>query len=295
VRVLTKVQMTDAQAKAVRALVKVPVEFEFTATGLVPVANMRGGSKLYSSSTATSATSRDCMTAFGVRHNTIKTSTGVAMAGMVTAAHCGSTVNRVIGDDGVNYALTTGAVSDSRGGYNETDIKFVHGTNGNPLGAGQFYYDHTNTLRSVTGIQSRGSTAVGSGTWYQVTGTAVGSYICHLGQSSLGSTGNIQSCGEVISVHATQDAYGENATQTGGSFVMVRNTQSGKGTVRTSGTGTLRCYQGDSGGPWFAGTVAYGVMSSCGWEGYINSNEAAYAMYTSLDFLHRIGSTIIVP
>ena len=294
VRILTKVQMTDSQARAVRALVKVPVEFEYTPTGMVPVANMRGGSKLYSDATATSATPRSCMTSFGARHTSIKTSAGAAMDGMVTAAHCIGT-NNVIADDGRNYTLTTGSVSDSRGGYNEADLKFVHGTNGNPLGLGTFYYDHTSNLRSVAGTQSRGGTAVGSGTWDQVTGTATGSYICHLGQASYGSTSNVQSCGEVISVNAAQNSSGTSVTQTGGSFVMVRNTQSGKGTVRSTGTGTLRCYQGDSGGPWFAGTIAYGVMSACAWSDYVNSNQAAYSIYTSTDFFNRIGVNIIVP
>jgi hypothetical protein len=289
VRILTTARLTEAQAREVRQLVRVPVEFEFTPTGLVPVANMRGGSKLYSSSTATSASSRTCMTAFGVRHGSIKTSTGAAMTGMMTAAHCTAATN-VIADDGRNYTLTHGPADDTRGTYNETDIMFVHGTNGDPVGLGTFYYDGTTNVRAVAGTQSRGGTAVGSGTWNQVTGTAVGSYICHLGQTSYGSTTSMQSCGEVISVNTTSSG-----SQTGGYFVMVRNTQSGKGTVRTSGTGTLRCYQGDSGGPWFAGTIAYGVMSACAWADQINGNQAAYSIYTSTDYFHWTGASIIVP
>jgi hypothetical protein len=294
VRILTTARLTDAQEREVRQMVRVPVEFEFTPTGLVPVANMRGGSKLYSSSTATSASSRTCMTAFGVRHGSITTSTGAAMTGMMTAAHCTAATN-VIADDGRNYALTHGPADDTRGTVNETDIMFVHGTNGDPVGLGTFYYDGTTNLRAVGGTQSRGGTAVGSGTWNQVTGTAVGSYICHLGQTSLGSTTSMQSCGEVISVNAAQNSSGTSVSQTGGYFVMVRNTQSGKGTVRTSGTGTLRCYQGDSGGPWFAGTIAYGVMSACAWADYVNSNQAAYSIYTSTDYFHWTGASIIVP
>jgi hypothetical protein len=294
VRILTTAQVTDAQAREVRQLVKVPVEFEFTPTGLVPVANMRGGSKLYSSSTATSASPRACMTAFGARHGSITTSTGAAMTGMMTAAHCTGATN-VIADDGRNYTVTHGPADDTRGTLNETDLMFVHGANGDPAGLGTFYYDGTTNLRAVAGTQSRGGTAVGSGTWNQVTGTAVGSYICHLGQTAPGSTTSMQSCGEVISVNAAQNSTGSSVTQTGGYFVMVRNTQSGKGTVRTSGTGTLRCYRGDSGGPWFAGTIAYGVMSACGWADYIDSNQAAYSIYTSTDYFHWTGASIIVP
>jgi hypothetical protein len=295
VRILTKAQLSDAQQREVRQLVKVPVEFEFTPTGLVQVANMRGGSKMYFGSTDTSASSRACMTSFGARHDTIKTSTGAAMTGMVTAAHCTAATN-IIADDGRNYPLTQGARDDTRGTYNETDLMFVHGTNNNPVGLGTFYYDGTTNLRSVAGTQSRGGTAVGSGTWNQVNGTATGSYICHLGQDAYQSTTNMQSCGEVISVNAAQNSTGTSVTQTGGSFVMVRNTSSGKGTVLGStGSGTLRCYQGDSGGPWFAGTIAYGVMSACAWADTVNSNRAAYSVYTSTDFFNWIGATIIVP
>jgi hypothetical protein len=65
--------------------------------------------------------------------------------------------------------------------------------------------------------------------------------------------------------------------------------------VRTSGTGTLRCHKGDSGGPWFAGTVAYGVMSSCAWVDVIDGNQAAWSAYTSTDYFHWTGASIIVP
>jgi hypothetical protein len=295
VRILSTAQLTEAQQREVRQLVKVPVEFELAPTPLVQVANMRGGSKLYNSSSATSASIRECMASFGARHSTIKTSTGTAMTGLVTAAHCDTATN-VIGDDGRNYAVTHGQVDDTRGGLQETDLSFVHGTNNNPVGLGTFYYDGTTNLRSVSGTQSRGGTAVGSGDWAQVNGTAVGSYICHLGQTSPGSTASMQSCGEVISVNAAQSSDGGSGTQTGGFFVMVRNTSSGKGTVLGStGSGTLRCHKGDSGGPWFAGTVAYGVMSACAWFDTINGNRAAYSIYTSTDYFNWIGATIIVP
>ncbi|HEX9948052.1 MAG TPA: hypothetical protein VGA98_10975 [Allosphingosinicella sp.] len=295
VSILTNARLTDAQAREVRQRVKVPVEFEFTPTGLVQVANMRGGSKLYSGPTDTSASPRECMTSFGVRHGSITTSTGAAMTGMMTAAHCTNAFN-VIADDGRNYTLTHGPADDTRGTYQETDIMFVHGTNNNPVGLGTFYYDGTTNLRAVSGTMSRGGTAVGGGTWNSVpAGSPVGSYICHVGQTSPGSTTSMQSCGEVISVTASQTTGGVSTQNGNGYFVMVRNTQSGKGTVRTSGTGTLRCHKGDSGGPWFAGTVAYGVMSSCAWADVIDGNQAAWSVYTSTDYFHWTGASIIVP
>jgi hypothetical protein len=51
----------------------------------------------------------------------------------------------------------------------------------------------------------------------------------------------------------------------------------------------------DSGGPWFAGTIAYGVMSACAWADYVNGNQAAYSIYTSTDYFHWTGASIIVP
>lgn len=217
---------------------------------------------------------------------------------MVTAAHCPATTN-VIADDGRNKPLTTpaGHESDTRGGANQTDLRFVYAAGGDPVGLGTFYFDGTTTVRSVSGTQSRGGTVAAGGTWNSVNGTAVGSYICHLGQTAPGSTASMQSCGEVISTTASQAWDSSVLYYSGGSFVMVRNTSSGKGTVLGStGSGTLRCYRGDSGGPWFAGTVAYGVLSACAWEnGITDSNRAILAMYTSTDFLGMAGVSIIVP
>jgi hypothetical protein len=300
VRVFLTKELSKEEARDLQAKAGVALAFDTLPGGFVATANMRGGSKLYRYATDTSASSRDCMTAFGARSNSLRTSTGAALTGMVSAAHCADTLH-VIADDGRNVPLTVpaGHVADTRGGVNETDIQFMSGTNGDPVGLGTFYYDGTTNLRAVSGTQSRAGTAVGSGDVYTVTGTAVGSYICHLGQTSLGSTTNMQSCGEVISINASLSSNqpASSASYTGGSFVAVRNTSSGKGTVLgPSGTGTLRCYSGDSGGPWFAGTIAYGVQSWCAWEnGVANSNRVLLVLYTSTDFFSRAGVSIIVP
>ena len=301
-----RVFLTDiSDQAAIRAIERstlVPVAIEHLPGGFVPVANMRGGSKLYSSSSATSSSSRSCMTAFGAKSNTLKNSSGQPMTRMITAAHC-SASPFVIADDGKNKALTTpsGHSSDTRGSTNQTDIRFVYSSTQDPVGLGTFYFDGTSSLRSVASVQTRAGTTAGNGT-HSTVGTTTGSYICHLGQTSFGSTSSMQSCGEVISTTARQTP---STTQpgsfdlsyTGGAFVMVRNTSSGKGTILGStGTGTLRCYQGDSGGPWFAGTVAYGSMSSCAWEnGGLNTNRAILSLYTSLDFVGMAGASIIVP
>jgi hypothetical protein len=118
----------------------------------------------------------------------------------------------------------------------------------------------------------------------------MGLFLCHLGQQRLDSSNVVQSCGEVLSTTANRNTN----TVTGGSYVMVRNTQSGAGTLRTTGTGTLLCFQGDSGGPWFAGTIALGVQSSCAWEGRITNGTTQWSTYTSVDTFPSIGVTILV-
>jgi hypothetical protein len=283
----------NAQAQ-LRNIAKVPITFEILPGGMQQVANIRGGSKLYTSSTATSTSPRYCMSAFGARHNTSKTSTGAYVTGLVTAAHCAST-SHIIGDNGTNYPVTLGSVMDDRGGVNKADLRFIYNANNNPVGVGQFYFDGTTNVRNATGTRTRNGTNIGGGTPDTVSGTTTGTFVCHLGQTGLGSANSIQSCGEVISITASQSSTGASASQSGGYFVMVRNTQSGAGTVRSSGTGTLRCYQGDSGGPFFSGTIAFGVLSSCGWSGGLNSDTAKYAMYTSTDYFADLGVTILVP
>jgi hypothetical protein len=104
----------------------------------------------------------------------------------------------------------------------------------------------------------------------------------------------VQSCGEVISTAARGPktvGLSANEMLAGGSFVIVRNTQSGAGTVKTSGTGTLRSFGGDSGGPWFAGTIALGVHSG---SSKLTDGTTAYAIYTSVDAFPSIGVTILV-
>lgn len=165
------------------------------------------------------------------------------------------------------------------------------------MGLGTFYFDGTENLRNVASLATLAGTVASGGTATQMVGTIQGSYVCHRGQSSVGSANSIQSCGEVISKTFFLSKSGLNNTYTGGGFVAVRNTSTGKGTtIPASGTGTLRCYTGDSGGPWFAGTVAYGVQSSCAWEnGNTNSDRVLFAVYTSLDYTNLAGASIIVP
>ncbi len=277
-------EVHQSSLSKLKNIVKVPVTIEVNRGGMQPVANMRGGSKLYTDANATEASGRYCMSAFGAIDNSTK------HAGLVTAGHCAKTMH-VIADDGKTYPLTSGKSIDNTFGANDADLRFVYNANKNPIGVGEFYYDGTSKVRKVTDTRYRTSTTINKG-------TTVGSFVCHLGQETYGSINSVQSCGEVVSISGslkknttTGTAYIDTA---GGSFVVLRNTQSGAGTTRTSGTGTLRCYQGDSGGPVFAGTVAFGVVSACSWAGGANSNTANYLMYTSTDYFSKIGVSISV-
>ncbi len=261
-----------AASQAAASVLSVPHRIELVPGGFVDV-TLRGG--LFT----TIPTQRWCMTAFGAK----RTSDG--KTGIVTAGHCASASTiSMTSSDGTSVNLTQGTTLNNT---TTGDLMFLSGT---PAGSGQFRFDGTGSFRTVTGFRARSSTSAGNGTMTTAS-TIAGSFVCHVGQETLGSSNMIQSCGEVISTAGNRGTGGT----TGGNYVIVRNTQSGAGTVRTSGTGTLKCYQGDSGGPWFAGTIAFGVMSACQWEGGTLNGTALYSMYTSVSEFNLIGVSLLVP
>jgi hypothetical protein len=223
-----------------------------------------------------------CMTAFSARRNSD------SKTGLITAAHCQSpnTIS-ILDSNGTTYPLTQWNPINNTTSY---DLMFLFGT---PTAVAQFYYDNTGYTRTVTGTRSRASTTDGNGT-FTTASTVPGSFVCHLGQKTKGSSIKAQSCGEVISVTGNKGT----GSMTGGNYVILRNTQSGAGTIRTSGTGTLICFEGDSGGPVFAGTIAFGVASACLWWNNAQSSPpdgtALYLMYSSTDYFSSIGTTILV-
>ena len=59
----------------------------------------------------------------------------------------------------------------------------------------------------------------------------------------------------------------------------------------------LACSGGDSGGPWFFGSTAYGFMWAGSWTGP-DPGDCSYALWWSVAFVDEIGSanlSIIVP
>lgn len=233
-------------------------------TGIVAT-HSRGGSKLRKRSD----NGMWCMTAWPVKKNF------ASVYGAITAGHCldGAPLLKYADKaDGFVYDATNEANWRNDSSY---DLGWVsadhHITN-------QFYADSGTAARTVTSYASRlYDTRVKSS-------TVSGSYICHLGQTSKTNETLVQSCGEVTSVTGGNHIGGN-------TYVVVSNTQSGAGTTRTSGLGTLRCVRGDSGGPWFASTVAYGVNSACAWTD-ATETTSTIAVYTSVDFIGQLNVQI---
>lgn len=237
--------------------------------GGIQATKTRGGSWLVKSSDL----SNYCMTAFTAK----RISTGEL--GVITAGHCikADTPLSYKDKDGTQYAISP--VSGMYINDTSMDLAFMKaGTTTAQQAVPQFYADSTSTPRALTGKRYRASTDV-------KTSTVKGSYICHLGQTSNTNSALVQSCGEVTSITG--------ANHNGGNtYVVVSNTQSGAGTDHTSGLGTLRCVPGDSGGPWFALNVAFGVQSACSWKD-ADKTIARTVIYTSVDFLADIGAQLV--
>jgi hypothetical protein len=268
-----------AATAALGSILPILFRVELVAGGFVD-ASTRGGQII------TASGARHCMTGFAAK----RTVDGVL--GLVTAGHCSRpllTLAVADRDISATYPLTQGPATN---GATTFDLMFVTGSS--PVG--EFYFDNTGSVRNVTGIRSRLSTTTAGGVATSASpattlGTTSGAFVCHLGQEAAGSTSYIQSCGEVISINASKP--GGPPSATGGEYVLVRNTQSGAGTLRSSGAGTLRCIGGDSGGPFFAGTVAYGILSACA-SSTADPSAALYALYTSVDSFSKIGVQILV-
>ncbi len=261
----------DVVSAEAAKFLKVPYRIELVPGGFVDTA-VRGGQFITVGGTG------KCMTSFAAKHKD-------GRMGVVTAGHCKPEPPMPpvisLNDGGTNYVMTQGTPLNSP---TAGDLMFLSG----PPVVAEFYYDHTGARRSVTGTKSRASTTVGNGT-ATTAGTKTGAFVCHLGQEKLRSNNVMQSCGEVVSTTTSKSR-----VFVAGSYVMVRNTQSGVGTFQTTGTGTLSCLEGDSGGPWFAGNIALGVHSACVWKDGIKNGIAQYSLYTSVDAFPSIGVDILV-
>jgi hypothetical protein len=270
----------DVVSAEAAKFLKVPYRIELVPGGFVNT-SLRGGQFIKNINGA-----NVCMTSFAAKHKDGRT-------GVVTAGHCKAAPRALEGlsiEVGKTlYSLKDGTPIDSP---TVGDLMFLSPLSTQITAVPQFYYDGTASVRSVTGTKSRANTTAGNGTKTTV-GTKPGSFVCHLGHEYLNSSNVVQTCGEVVSTTASSPP--NKISFTGGSYVVVRNTQSGAGTLQTKDDGTLKCFSGDSGGPVFSGTTAFGVASACTWKyGVANIGPVSYLLYTSVDAFPSIGVTILV-
>lgn len=241
----------------------------------------RGGSPLLATAPASVKGQIACFSGFIGKRN--------GVLGIITAGHCayvGQFSEYEYSDrDGTKYKIPLLPSSQPiTSGWRDdgvADLGFLPvGTTTAQAAKAEFYADSSVNYRKLTATKSRAGTA-----WDN--GTVNGAYICHLGKTAENATTLTQSCGEVDSINAP------NLDGNGNTFVVVKNTDGNAGYPHTGGLGSLRCYGGDSGSPWFALTTGYGIMHSCAWQGANSSTPVTIATYTSLDYLNSIGATIV--
>lgn len=241
----------------------------------------RGGSPLLATAPASVKGQIACFSGFIGKRN--------GVLGIITAGHCASVGQfsqyEYSDRDGTKYIIPLLSASQPiTSGWRDdsvADLGFLPaGTSSAQAAKAEFYADSSVNYRKLTATKSRSGTA-----WDN--GTVNGAYICHLGKTGEYATTLTQSCGEVDSIN------GSNMDGNGNTFVIVKNTNGNAGHPHTTGQGSLRCYHGDSGSPWFALTTGYGIMHGCAWQGADSSTPVTIATYTSLDYLNSIGTTIV--
>lgn len=176
--------------------------------------------------------------------------------GAVTAGHCGNSYYYKA-PDGSNYLMNVTASKYDQ--FNaDTDFQWMVA---NHTTLGEFYADGSSTPRAVTGQRLQSSTSAGN-------------YICHYGRY----TG--QSCGEVTST-AFAPTYngGCNGSACNAVFVKVQGPD-------------LKCWGGDSGGPWFAWNTAFGIHSGSS-KSSPNAGDCNWAAYTSTGKVSYLGVSLI--
>lgn len=173
--------------------------------------------------------------------------------GILTAAHCGNTQSY---SDFDGTSTTTTFISEILDA--DQDVQW-HTTPQSEVP--EFYADLTTSARVLTGRRLYSSTSVGN-------------TVCHRGITSG------YSCGSVDSV-TYQPTYA-NACGT----VACASTY-----IRVSGP-NLACSGGDSGGPWFNGQTAFGIMKSASFSGAA-PGQCNYGTYMSTDYISGLGVSLV--
>lgn len=165
-------------------------------------------------------TMRTCTSGFAARHSTTQT------YGIITAGHC-SDVQRM---HGVSLPWVTGYESTTA----DAQFHSIPTGSGHQVRSEFAYTEHSPPrVRVVRGTEVRTSMR--------------GDFVCHTGRRSG------VSCGTVTHIYyQPQNAGACAASELGGSA------ECGAYFVRVHGTALQSC-EGDSGGPWYRGTTAYGI------------------------------------
>lgn len=192
-----------------------------------------------------------CTTTFVVKE------TASATTGVITAGHCANGNTTYAGLDSATANLTYQAQA-----YNASnDVQWYTTDETNEAK----FYASASVLRSLTGRRTQASTAVGNN-------------ICHFGQTSG------YSCGNVFATDYQPMSYTCNGVTCSATYIAV--------IPPTTGTG-LACAGGDSGGPWFIGTVAAGIHSSGASSGP-SIGQCLLAVYTSTDRISDLGLQLLL-
>lgn len=173
--------------------------------------------------------------------------------GILTAAHCGNSQSYSDFDGTSTSTTFISEILDA-----DQDVQW-HTTPQTEVP--EFYADLTTSARILTGRRLRSSTAVGN-------------TVCHRGKTSG------YSCGSVDSTTYQPTYSGACGT------VACASTY-----IKVSGS-SLACSGGDSGGPWFNGQTAFGIMKSASFSGAA-PGQCNYGTYMSTDYISGLGVSLV--
>jgi hypothetical protein len=247
----------SAETKAnIAGLFSVPVRYEIGSKLIAPLA-ARGGTQIKYTSGGNNCTAGF----YGFDPSN--------RPGLFTAGHCYVGVNQNLSytdTDAKTYQLI---IDTGLSLWNpKEDVLFLRFPTG-LTGVAQFYGNKNEAARTVSGVRNISTTNV-------KTATVQGTYVCYYGMTSSPTYG--QGCGTVTVKEFLIAASGGMQTTSSSlssTYVQVQGP-----------TSLMRCAPGDSGAPWFAIGVAFGIMSRCA-ENWVGTDSVG--IYTSVDVIAKKG------
>ncbi len=180
---------------------------------------------------------------------------GGTTTGLLTAGHCGNTSTYSgYGTDGT-YAMTFQAEARTA----SSDSQWHTTTH---IEYPEFYASSSTVRRTVTSQTFRSAVANGD-------------FVCHRGSTTGYSCGNVQN-------RSYRPTYANACPGTTCDAVWIQ----------VSGT-DLRCFPGDSGGPWFLVNSAYGVYKGQSSSGS-GAGQCTWAIFTSVTYIGQSGASILL-